>query len=311
MEGDGAIESVEVGRYLRRNQAEERSLVLQAQRIPFRIEEWEGLYRLVVAPEHAEVALRELTAYEAERQAERQQRIEAEEIPVPRFRKRHAASLLVYIWVMIGFFIVQAEMSAEWTRNGTASSSAILNGEVWRSVTALTLHADSGHLVANICVGLLFAGALLPLLGTGWTWMAIVLSGTIGNLLNAWAYRTQEHYSVGASTAVFGALGLIVAWQLVATIRSAGRRRPTWRELIVPLAAGLALLAYLGVGDGSEHSRVDVMAHLFGMIAGFLLGLILSLARLPERTPATLRRILPAVALALIGVAWYAAMRVG
>ena len=50
-------------------------------------------------------------------------------------------------------------------------------GEWWRAFTALTLHADIGHLGANLAAGLVYAAFLLPIFGSGWTWLFIVLAG--------------------------------------------------------------------------------------------------------------------------------------
>src|SRR5205809_421801 len=80
---------------------------------------------------------------------------------------------------------------------GSAEESAILHGQWWRTVTALTLHADASHLAANLATGLLFAAFVIPRLGAGFTWLAILLSGALGNALNAWGYRGESHDSIG------------------------------------------------------------------------------------------------------------------
>jgi hypothetical protein len=79
--------------------------------------------------------------------------------------------------------------------------------------------------------------------------------GNLGNALTALAYWPQEHRSLGASTAVFGALGLLVGdalWLLLR--RRAGR---SWWKWMLPLGAGLSLLAFLGTGEG-KISRVGL-----------------------------------------------------
>ncbi len=294
-------DAVVAGRYLRHDQAEDRSLVLMAFQMRYWIvEEEDGLYALLVAPADAGRATRELAAYEVEREEERQQlaRQWAAEPPL-HARRRGLASLLIYLWVLAGFFLIQLYGPNGWVERGTADSGLILKGEWWRAVTALTLHGDLGHLLANAAVGTLFAAALLPWLGVGWTWFGFLLSGTVGNLINAWGFRGEAHRSIGASTAVFGGLGLLIGWQVAALLahHASHGERPPWRRLFIPFAAGLALLAYLGVGD--EHSRVDVTAHLFGMGCGIGFGLLFGLLRLPERTPPAAQR---ALALAVIGI---------
>jgi membrane associated rhomboid family serine protease len=78
-------------------------------------------------------------------------------------------------------------------------------------------------------------------------------------------YRTG-HLSIGASTAVFGAVGILAATQL--TLDKTAGPRP-WLERAAPVVGGLALLGMLGA---SPHS--DLLAHLFGLFAGILVGLV-------------------------------------
>ena len=255
----------------------------------------------------AEAATAELVKFEAERadalEAERQADLLA---PLPGAApKTNLFSLFLFAWTMLLFFGLQRYGGEHWMDLGEVDADAILRGEVWRVFTALTLHADFGHLFANLATGLVFAWALLPLLGSGWTWMGMVLSGAAGNLLNAWCHRGDGHLSIGASTAVFGGLGGLVGWQVVAALQA--RQSPRahafrTREIVLPLAAGLALLAYLGVGNEGDH--VDIMAHGLGMFSGTILGTLLARTRLPERTPARFQKLLAIAALALPGFAW-------
>src|SRR4030095_4561825 len=126
-------------------------------------------------------------------------------------------------------------------RAGGADADRILSGELWRSVTALTLHADLSHLVANATAGAFLATAVCRTLGGGLGASLIVVAGAVGNLLNA-ALNGSPHVSVGASTAVLGAVGLLSGLAFARTRRARRRRRRAW----LPLAAGLALLGLLG-----------------------------------------------------------------
>ena len=301
---------VQVGCYLREDQAEERGLVVLAQGFPYWVIDDEGLYGLYVDGRNAEAATLELEKFEAERDAERELEREAllQSFPPVSPRKTNYFSLYLFTWTMCLFYGVQTYAGSRWADLGTADSRAILHGELWRTLTALTLHADPGHLFANLATGLVFAWALLPLLGSGWTWLGLILSGAMGNALNALSHRGGEHFSIGASTAVFGGLGMLVGWQVIAAIqRHQGRRHHPLRirEIALPLAAGLALLAYLGVGGDGLHN-VDVMAHGFGMLSGILLGAILAWSRLPEKTSYRSQRLLALTSLLLPALAWVA-----
>ena len=307
---------IEVARFVREDQAEDRALVILAMGLSYWIIPTDGLYSLMVLLEDEASVSAELKKFEEERRAEseRQQR-EFEKRSKESLRRTPPATLYGYGIALAGFFALQAHFSGtslRWMERGEANSAAILHGEWWRTVTALTLHGDLGHLIANLAVGIIFAAALLPLLGRGWTWLGIVASGAAGNWINAWGYRglRELHLSIGASTAVFGALGMLVGWQVVAALREEEGTRADHvlvRRVWFPIAAGLALLAYLGTGDPGQ--RLDVMAHFFGAVSGGCLGVALAWARLPQRTSDWLQTVLAIVALFMPCAAWLIALR--
>jgi len=149
-------------------------------------------------------------------------------------------------------------------RAGSADSERILSGEPWRAVTALTLHADPSHLIANVTAGGLLATALCRTVGGGLGAALIVAAGAGGNALNA-LLQGPPHVSIGASTGVLGAVGLLSGLAFVRTRRAVRGRGRAW----LPLAAGLALLGMLGADP-----RTDLGAHACGFAVGVLLGAI-------------------------------------
>ncbi len=292
---------VEVGRYARLSEARERALVVSAMEMPhWIVREGRGFVLRVELDAHEAVA-QELQKFEAE-QTQRTAALAPEnELP-----KIETLSLYVAAWMLSGCWLAQNVMPASWTESGEAVSVAIArDGQWWRALTALTLHGDVSHLMANIASGLLFSAFVLPHLGTGLTWLLIVASGFLGNLINAFFYRGTPHISIGSSTAVFGALGLLVASEFVARLSSASTR--TRWQLVLPLGAGLALLAFLGAGD-EQHKRTDYMAHLWGFLSGLVLGAIVAAAHARERLPVGLQRLSAVVAPASLIVAWWLAV---
>jgi membrane associated rhomboid family serine protease len=177
------------------------------------------------------------------------------------------APLLMLLLVLFFSFTGPADRSSEWFARGTASSDRILHGELWRTVTALTLHADTLHVLGNALTGSIFLSAVNRRLGDGRGPLVVLLSGALGNWMNAVWHRTG-HLSIGASTAVFGAVGVLAATQLAVDRREGGR---PWLQRVAPVVGGLALLGMLGA---SPHS--DLLAHLFGLGAGLAVGLAAS-----------------------------------
>ena len=285
---------IEVGRYARLTDANERTIVILAMGIGCWVIRDGSDFVLSVENRHLAAVTRELEKFETENvgRADRaSQRLPREKIP--------PVSLFIFGWMMSLFFLAQQNAPQTWTGKGAASSEAIMqHGEWWRTITALTLHADIAHLAANLATGLLFAAFLILILGTGLAWISILLGGALGNYLNAWGYRQEQHLSIGASTAVFSALGILVACQTVSLLGQ-GRRVRLW-EIILPAGAGLALLAWLGRGD----AETDYMAHFWGFAAGCAVGAAVALLKLKEHLSPFAQKALAALALALPVAAW-------
>ena len=206
------------------------------------------------------------------------------------------------IWIALAlaaFFIESGPWSeaSEYFTRGNADARRIVNGELWRVVTALTLHSDAAHVLGNAFSCGLFGTLLLRRYGVGVGAWILLGSGALGNLLTAFWHGSQ-HRSVGASTALFGAIGALAATELVR------RRRESlgWNQAWLPIAGGIGLLAMLGTGAGS-----DLTAHLTGLLAGVALGL-LSAGTLTRRPKQSVQAALAFFALGAIAIAWAAAI---
>ena len=176
------------------------------------------------------------------------------------------------IWVsilLIAFHvaITNSDKSDLFVKIYGSSAFHILHGELYRSVTSLMLHASTLHLMGNIVGIAIFGTAVCTIMGWGVGWLMILATGIVGNLINALLY-TSGHISVGASTAIFGAIGILSAHQFCKKFKQSGQKI----KAFIPLSSGLALLGILGSGESS-----DLMAHLFGFLAGILLGSLYSL----------------------------------
>lgn len=166
----------------------------------------------------------------------------------------------------------------EWTDTGALDTAALFGrGEWWRAFTPLFLHADAGHLASNLLAGVFVFAAVLSVLGRVRGWLLIGFGSVAGNLAVAAAHFPGPYRSLGASTAIFAALGLLTGHATRIAVN--GRHPHRWRSFFVPLASGLAVLALYGAGAPS----VDVFAHVTGFVAGTVLGF---LAGRPAPVPA-------------------------
>lgn len=162
---------------------------------------------------------------------------------------------------------------------GAAQSQGFRSGEWWRVFTALGIHGDSAHLVGNLAFTGLLSLFVCRRLGDGLGALLILLSGALGNTIMA--FISHNHLSVGASTATFGALGILVG---VATVYNV-RREPLntlWTKAWIPAGAAAALFGWTGLGEvvydlfsmpqPDPNDTTDIGAHFFGMMAGALIG---------------------------------------
>ncbi len=276
--------------------AEEWELVLLAQGLsPSLSRNLDGAIVLAVPEEDVDRSRAALLAYESENPAKLAEGHE----PVGS-ADSFAASAVVGLFLLAFFSVtVLSNPTMSWFERGSADAHQILNGELWRTVTALTLHADVAHALSNAFALALFLGAVSALLGTGLGCALILLAGAGGNLANAFLHGSP-HVSVGASTAVFGAVGVLGGLGMVMRRTRAFSRRRAW----LPVAAALALLGMLGTGGG----RVDIWAHLFGLLVGGILGVLIALIT-PRPPGLAIQWVCGSVAGAMLIYCWTLAFR--
>lgn len=249
---------------LTKRQARLWALVLDSRYIPCCIEPDGTGWQLLVPPEHVESARAELSIYESKN------RLWPPSLPPPRkLIENTLPSVSVLLLLAIFHNLTLLGIATpdhgiiDFNEIGAAHAEMIREGEWWRLVTALTLHSDQAHLLSNLAIGGVFIILLCRELGSGLTWSLLLGTGILGNLLNA-CLQPPAHRSIGASTAVFGAVGLMAA------ISAVRYRHNLYRRWFIPVASGAALLAILG----TEGKHTDLGAHLsgfaFGLLAGWL-----------------------------------------
>ncbi|HWT30526.1 MAG TPA: rhomboid family intramembrane serine protease, partial [Propylenella sp.] len=211
---------IEIGRFAHRADVNGYALALNAIGIRCRLMERDDGIALFVAAADAGRARRELVEYDRENP-----RLPAPAASSP-FEGLNAA--LAYCALLIFTFVASDRqiLGLDWWSAGSANAGLILSGEWWRTITALGLHADLGHLAGNIFAGAIFGVLLTQSIGSGLAWLSILLAGAGGNWLNA-LIQPAGHTAVGASTGVFAALGLLSAmtWRRQASRWARGLRR--------------------------------------------------------------------------------------
>lgn len=278
--------------------AREHALVLEAVGIPSLIAQQAGEHVVAVDSGLAERAASELAEYSRENRGWRR----PEELPIALGEGWPA----VVAWC-VGLFLVDAAarngaFGQSWRDAGANVGELVRAGEIWRAFTALTLHADAVHLLSNVVFGALFIALVSELLGNGLALLAVVGSAALGNYANDWMHG-PGFASIGASTAVFAALGIVGAhrWQRRKAVRARGFSN--W----VPLVACAFLLAYLGAGSSDGQRSIDVAGHVCGFVAGALTGALLGRFVVGRPSSFGLQVGASLAALALLVGAWWLA----
>ena len=244
------------------------ALTLSARGIASRAHKMDGTFELYVAARDAAYAIAELNAIDGEEREARRAAAADAALARPQLSKHATLGAVVVALLLLAFFAITGPRADGelWFAAGASDAERVLHGEWWRTVTALTLHADSAHVFSNVGIGTLVIAAVMRSEGVGFGSVLVLASGSAGNLVNAWVHQTL-HRSVGFSTAVFGAIGILGGIAFVDARRHIKPRRPAWTAL----AGTLGLLGLLGM---SEKGSVDVLAHVFGAGAGLAIGLL-------------------------------------
>lgn len=175
-----------------------------------------------------------------------------------------AANVIIYIMVYYTGFFGGAE---KLVKEGALSWINITkNHEYYRLVTSMFLHANIEHIFNNMLV-LLFVGVNLEKAIGKLKYLFIyfgagIIAGISSIGYNMW--KGDMGYGIGASGAIFGAVGAM----LFILIRNKGRiEGMSIQQLII--------FAILSLYGGFVNAGIDNTAHIGGFIGGFLLAAIL------------------------------------
>lgn len=185
-------------------------------------------------------------------------------------KRQNCTILLIAINVIVFFalsFFGMTEDAEYMLEHGAMYVPYMLEGEgYYRLFTSMFLHFGIDHLANNMVM----LGAI------GWNleyeigkikFLIIYLgSGLAGNILSAFGDLMTGEYAVsaGASGAVFGIIGAL----LYVVIRNKG-------QIGTISGRGLVFMVILSLYYGFTSSGVDNLAHIGGLIAGFILGVLL------------------------------------
>jgi rhomboid protease GluP len=136
----------------------------------------------------------------------------------------------------------------------------IVNGEYWRLVTPVFIHAGFAHMLFNSFSLVLFGPALEQLMGKTKFILLYITTGIAANIATL-ALEPLTYTHVGSSGAIFGLFGFYIA---IIIFRKAMLSRENSQTIMT--------IAVIGIVMTFVQSNINITAHIFGMIAGFLIG---------------------------------------
>ncbi|MBP5674632.1 MAG: rhomboid family intramembrane serine protease [Victivallales bacterium] len=252
--------------------------LLSSQKIPYRIEFQDAEAWIQVPWEWAERAEQEFSLYEARHLDWPPKTDAVEEKPEevrPLVSDEAFCVFLLFFALLFRFYLWvggSRDGMNNWHESGIWDNALVRSGEWWRSLTALTLHADAPHALNNVFWGFALGCLVGTEVGAGVGLLTMTMSGFLGNGLMA-LIGLEGHRALGASTMVFGLLGALGALH---TRRAWRRHRQIPGGPIVklipwiPLLSMVAMLNLYGTGPGT-----DLMGHALGFAMGALIGVAL------------------------------------
>lgn len=157
-----------------------------------------------------------------------------------------------------------------YTAGQCGTVQVIAGREYYRLFTSIFLHSGISHLGSNLLVQVLMGNAVERNLGHIRYLILYLVSGVCGNVISVLYDYTQgvNTYSVGSSGAVFGVMGVLILLIIK------GRKKLQSGSSLIYRAA---FAVFYAVYSGFRNPHTDNAAHVGGLAAGILLGLVFML----------------------------------
>lgn len=172
------------------------------------------------------------------------------------------------ILIFLGFEIIgDTENGIFMYYHGAMYPDAVLqDGEWYRLFTCMFIHFGIEHLGNNMLILFFLGDNLERALGHVKFVLVYLLSGLCGSMLSLLFMVRSNDYAVsgGASGAIFGVIGALI----YVVIRNRGRLEDLTTKRLVFMAA-------LSLYYGFTATGVDNLAHLGGLVGGFVLAALL------------------------------------
>jgi len=178
-----------------------------------------------------------------------------------------AACILVFVMMVmrgVNPFLPSAQQLLSWGANNGAR--VVLRHEAWRLPASVFIHGGVLHLAVNMWC-LFNIGPLVERFFGNVATAVLYLAAGVGGAIASMA-TLPVRSSVGASGAIFGLLGALLAFLLV-------NHRSVPTTVLRPLRSSALSFVVFNTLFGAAVPIIDQSAHLGGLVTGFLGGLVL------------------------------------
>jgi rhomboid protease GluP len=138
----------------------------------------------------------------------------------------------------------------------------IIEGEVWRLFTPIFMHSGFAHVLFNSFSLVLFGPALEQMLGRGKFLFVYLGAGMIANIATL-ILEPLTYTHVGSSGAIFGLFGYYISMIIFRKNMLSQQNS----QIILTLSGLGLVMTFL-------QPNINITAHLFGLLGGFLLGAV-------------------------------------
>ncbi|SFQ71378.1 rhomboid family intramembrane serine protease [Hymenobacter arizonensis] len=182
-------------------------------------------------------------------------------------------NLLIFALMVFSGVSASEPTGQELVQWGSNVSGRTLHGEPWRLVSSLFVHAGLAHLLMNMFSLWLLGLLIEDRVGALRLALVYLASGIGGSLASLW-WHFQGVNSVGASGAIFGLYGFLLAMLVSKKLVLNKSDRRAMLGLVVYLVLSNLLSGLTG--------NIDNAAHLGGLLTGLLVAGPLALAGLKK-----------------------------
>ncbi len=198
----------------------------------------------------------------------------AQESAAPRSRSPYTITIaLIAINVLVFLAMVASGISLteptphdilKW--GGDFGPATVGAHEWWRLLTSCFLHFGIIHIGMNMYVLYLIGPFIETVFGRLRYLLIYFIAGLAGSIVSVWVHPMAV--GAGASGAIFGLYGAVFGFLLI-------KRRTLNPAAIKSIGRSAGIFVLYNVVYGSISGTTDLSAHLGGLVAGFLAGMVL------------------------------------